>query len=60
MYVLWTVWVHELPGQIVVTDQQQVLHHGQEVAFGFGVLHSVGKNLKDFPHIIEAKQVKAQ
>lgn len=35
------VYVHVLPGQIVITDQQQVLHHGQEVGFALGVLHSV-------------------
>lgn len=35
------VYVHVLPGQIIVTDQQQVLHQGQEVAFSLGVLHSV-------------------
>lgn len=60
VYVLCAVRVHALPGQIVITDQQQVLHQGQEVAFSFGVLHSVDQNLKHFPHIIEAKQVKAQ
>lgn len=49
-----------LPGQIIITDQQQVLHQGKEVAFGFGVLHSVDQDLKHFPHIIEAKQIKAQ
>lgn len=34
-------YVCVLPGQIVITDQQQVLHQGQEVALSLGVLHSV-------------------
>ena len=47
--------IHVLPGQIVITDQQQVLHQGQEVGFGLGVLHSVDKDVKHFPHIIEGR-----
>lgn len=35
------VCVHVLPGQIVIANEQQVLHQGQEVGFALGVLHSV-------------------
>lgn len=37
-----------------------MLHQGQEVALGLGVLHSVDQDFKYVPHIIEAKTVKAQ
>lgn len=53
------VYVYALPGQIIITDQQQVLHQGQEVGLSLGVLHSVDEDVKHFPHIIEAK-IKAQ
>lgn len=49
------VSVHVLPGQIIITDQQQVLHQGQEVALSLGVLHSVDYDVKHFPHITEAE-----
>lgn len=49
------VYVHVLPGQIIITDQQQVLHQGQEVALSLGVLHSVDYDVKHFPHIIEVE-----
>lgn len=35
------MYMCELPGQIIITDEQQVLHHGQEVVFSPWVLHSV-------------------
>lgn len=35
------VYVCELPSQIVISDKQQMLHQGQEVALSLGVLHSV-------------------
>lgn len=35
------VHVDVLPGHVIVTDQQQVLHQGQEVVLSFGVLHCV-------------------
>lgn len=30
-----------IPNQVVIAHQQQVLHEGQEVAFGFWILHGV-------------------
>lgn len=53
------IYVYVLPGHVIVTDQQQVLHQGQEVVLSFGVLHCVGQDVKHFPHITEAK-VKAE
>lgn len=35
-----------------------MLHQGQEVALGLGVLHSVDQDFKYVPHIIEAKALR--
>ncbi len=50
-----SVYIFMLPCQIIITDQQQVLHHGQEVVLGLGVLHCIDDYVKHFPHITEAR-----
>lgn len=54
------VYSFALPGQIIIADQQEVLHQGEEVAFSFGVLHRVDQNVKHFPRISKTNSVKAK